>query len=142
MFDILGAVKEGTGLLRGILDKVIPDAKDRLEAEQAIGKMEHALQLSQIEINRKEAESSSLFVSGWRPAVGWVCVLSMLYAVVLNDLLNWVLAVAAMFTEKPLPALPEADMTLTFDLLLALLGIGGLRTYEKLKGISHIKPKG
>lgn len=123
------------GIVRPVLDKFVPDAKDRLEAENMIWVNLHQINLSQTEVNKTEAANSDRFVSGWRPFVGWVCGANFAYAIIGNDLLNWGLEMASLFAEKSLPHLPEPDLTLTFELLLGLLGLAGYRTYEKVKGI-------
>ena len=124
------------GAVKPILDKWIPDAKDRLEAEQLFFSQSHQINLGQLEINRVEASSERIFVAGWRPAVGWVCAASFAYAVVGNDVLNWTLEMINAYTLRNLPMLPEPDTTLTFELLLVLLGVGTLRTYEKINGVA------
>lgn len=121
------------GVVKPMLDKWIPDADKRLEAEQFFFKQAHELNLAQIEVNKIEAQSDNLFKSGWRPFVGWACAGSMAYAVVVRDILNWILGVASMYLDKTFPVLPNPDVTIMFELLLALLGFGGLRTYERLK---------
>lgn len=126
------------GVVKPVLDKFVPDAKDRLEAELLITKQLHEVDLAQIEVNKVEAANSSIFVAGWRPFIGWVCGFSFFYAVIGNDLLNWVLELSSQFTGRSVPHLPEPDVTLTFELLMAMLGLGGMRTYEKLKGV-HAK---
>lgn len=122
-----------SGVVKPMLDKWIPDAAQRLEAEQFFFKQAHELNLAQIEVNKVEAQSDNLFKSGWRPFVGWACAGSLAYSVVVRDILNWGLGMAALFTERQIPVLPDPDVSLMFELLLALLGFGGLRTYEKLK---------
>lgn len=121
------------GVVKPLIDKAWPDAKDRLEAEQFFFKQAHEINLGQIEINKIEAQSDSLFKSGWRPFVGWACAASLSYSVVVRDILNWAFAFASLYVAKPIPVLPNPDTTLMFELLLALLGFGGLRTYEKMK---------
>lgn len=123
------------GAVKPVLDKFIPDAQQRLEAEQLIMTQAHAISMGQIEINKIEAASTSEFVSGWRPFIGWVCGVSLLYAVIGNDLLNWTLEVSIQITGKSVPKLPEPDVTLTFEILMALLGLGGMRSWEKFKGV-------
>jgi hypothetical protein len=137
------AVKEAVegffkGTVKPVLDKFIPDAEKRLEAENMIFTQVHAIGMGQIEINKEEAKSSKLFVAGWRPAVGWICAFNLGYAMLGNDILNWCLQMASVISGKSIPMLPEPDITLTLELLLGLLGLGGLRTYEKLKGV-HAK---
>ena len=121
------------GVFKTVADKWIPDAKDRLEAEQFFFKQAHEINLGQIEINKLEAQSDSLFKSGWRPFVGWSCAGSLAYSVVVRDILNWAFSFASLYLDKQIPVLPNPDITLMFELLLALLGFGGLRTYEKMK---------
>ncbi len=121
------------GVFKTVADKWIPDAKDRLEAEQFFFKQAHEINLGQIEINKLEAQSDSLFKSGWRPFVGWACAGSLSYSVVVRDILNWAFSFASLYLDKQIPVLPNPDTTLMFELLLALLGFGGLRTYEKMK---------
>ena len=121
------------GVVKPLIDKAWPDAKDRLEAEQFFFKQAHEINLGQIEINKLEAQSDSLFKSGWRPFVGWSCAGSLAYSVVVRDILNWAFSFASLYLDKPIPVLPNPDTSLMFELLLALLGFGGLRTYEKMK---------
>ena len=120
------------GVVKPLIDKAWPDAKDRLEAEQFFFKQAHEINLGQIEINKLEAQSDSLFKSGWRPFVGWSCAGSLAYSVVVRDILNWAFSFASLYLDKPIPVLPNPDTALMFELLLALLGFGGLRTYEKM----------
>jgi len=119
-----------------ILDKAIPDAdlKRRLAQELATMSEKHAQQLAlaQIEVNAAEASSGSLFKGGWRPAVGWVCAIAFAYHFVLKDLIVFGCAVA----NVEIPELPEFDMGTLLTVLGGMLGIGGLRTYEKQKGLT------
>ena len=119
-----------------ILDKAIPDAdlKRRLAQELATMSEKHAQQLAlaQIEVNAAEASSGSLFKGGWRPAVGWVCAIAFAYHFVLKDSIVFGCAVA----NVEIPELPEFDMGTLLTVLGGMLGIGGLRTYEKQKGLT------
>jgi Holin of 3TMs, for gene-transfer release len=126
-----------SGIVKPVLDKFIPDAKDRLEAENMIMKGAMALDMAQIEVNKTEAANPNIFVSGWRPFIGWVCGVSFGYSVIGYTFLNWVLAVYATYVGHPIPLLPQPDTTMTMELLLAMLGLGGMRTYEKLKGLTR-----
>jgi len=125
-----------TGIVKPVLDKFIPDATERLTAEQAILNAFLTADLAQLQVNKEEAQHSSLFVSGWRPAIGWVCGFSFAYAVVGWSILNWAFATVATFTGHTLPVLPIPDTSMTMELLIALLGLGGMRTYEKMKGVT------
>lgn len=124
---------------RSILDRVFPDPAARaaaelelLKAQQegAFKEMDAALQLSlaQTNINAVEASSQSLFVAGWRPAVGWIGVAALSYQYLLRPLAPWLLTA----TGHAVPDMPGLDGGL-FELVSLMLGLGGLRSYEKLK---------
>ena len=130
-------------LLGSVLDKVIPNTAERekVKAEIALKLAENETELvklfaaqdqGQIEINKEEAKSTSLFVSGWRPAVGWICAFGCAWAFVLKPLLDWGVTVAGSVVK-----LPELQTGELMSLLLGLLGMGTLRTYEKFKGVSR-----
>ena len=120
----------------GLLDKFIEDKdqKAALAHEIATMSQKHAqeLSLAQIEVNKAEAQSGSLFKGGWRPAVGWVCAIAFLYHFLLKDIIMFVCA----FAGVEVPELPEFDMSTLLTVLGGMLGIGGLRTYEKQKGLT------
>lgn len=124
------------GPVSGLLDKFIEDKdqKNALAHELATMADTHAQQalLAQLEINKAEAASGSLFKGGWRPAVGWVCAVAFAYHFILKDLIIF----GASFAGAELPELPEFDMGTLLTVLGGMLGIGGLRTYEKQKGIT------
>ncbi len=130
-------VGEIANAVKGVIDKFVPDAKDRLEAENMVFKQLHEINLAQIGVNKEEAKNASIFVAGWRPFTGWVCASTFAYAVIGHDLLNWAITFAGMFSTVTPPILPVPDTTLTFELLMALLGFGGLRSWEKKQGIAR-----
>ena len=119
-----------------LLGKFIPDETERLKLAHEIAtltqKQAHEIAIAQIEVNKVEAASSSLFKSGWRPAIGWVCGMAFAYHFVLQPLLVFILTYAG----HPIPPLPEFDMASLMTVLGGLLGLGGLRTFEKYKGIT------
>ena len=82
------------------------------------------------EINKIEAAHKSVFVAGWRPFIGWVCGLALAYNFILRDLMVWGLALTAAGTPPP----PPLHLDVLTTILYALLGLGGLRTFEKLQG--------
>ena len=129
-------VSQLVGPISTILDKVIPDKdlKEKLCHEIATMAEKHAQEqaMAQIEVNKVEAAHKSLFVSGWRPAVGWVCAIAFAYHFIIKDLIIF----GASFAGAELPELPEFDMGTLLTVLGGMLGIGGLRTYEKQKGIT------
>jgi hypothetical protein len=124
------------GPVTSILDKVIQDKDQKAKLAHEIATMSdtHAQQalLSQLEINKAEAASGSLFKGGWRPFIGWTSGIAFAYHFVLQPLLVFVLTASGV----DLPALPEFDMSTLLTVLGGMLGIGGLRTYEKQKGLT------
>ena len=124
------------GPVTGLLDKFIEDKDQKAKLAHDLATMadKHAQQiaLAQIEVNKAEAASGSLFKGGWRPAVGWVCAIAFAYHFIVKDLIIF----GASFAGVELPELPEFDMGTLLTVLGGMLGIGGLRTYEKQKGIT------
>jgi|TARA_R110002012_G_scaffold50383_2_gene130367 hypothetical protein len=124
------------GPVSGILDKFVEDKDQKAALAHEIATMSdrHAQQalLAQLEINKAEAASGSLFKGGWRPAVGWVCALAFAYHYLLQPLLVFILTASGV----DLPELPSFDMSTLLTVLGGLLGIGGLRSYEKTKGLT------
>lgn len=130
-------------IIGGLLDKVLPDPQASADAklkmlelaqkgELAVLDADVKLALGQIEVNKVEAASDSLFKSGWRPAVGWTCVFGLVYSFVAFPLLTWYSSYMAVASP------PDLDMGTLITLLGGLLGLGGLRTYEKVKGVSGV----
>ncbi len=124
------------GPVTGLLDKFIPDAAEKARLAHEIAtmaeKQAHELALAQIEVNKAEAASSSVFKGGWRPFIGWVCGTAFAYHFVLQPLLVFIIAVYGL----QVPDLPEFDMASLMTVLGGMLGLGGLRTFEKAKGVA------
>ena len=124
------------GPVSGLLDKFIEDKdqKNALAHEIATMSEKHAqeLAMAQIEVNKAEAASGSVFKGGWRPFIGWVCGFAFAYHFILQPILLFGTAAAGV----SLPPLPEFDMSQMMPVLLGMLGLGGLRTYEKKTGIT------
>ena len=124
------------GPVTGLLDKFIPDADQKAKLAHEIATMsekhhQEAL-LAQLEINKAEAQSGSIFKGGWRPAVGWTCAIAFMYHFILKDLIIFGCAIVGV----ELPDMPDFDMGTLLTVLGGMLGIGGLRTYEKQKGLT------
>jgi hypothetical protein len=118
-----------------ILDRVIPDknARDAAKEElaRAINDQDFQLALEQIKVNEAEASSDNLFKSGWRPAIGWVCGIAFSLHFVFFPILDWFLVLFG-HTAIVIPF----DMSTLMTVLGGLLGLGGLRTFEKMKGVA------
>jgi hypothetical protein len=117
-----------------IIDRLFPDPQKKAEAELELLKLTQSgdLQqvLAQLEINAKEAANPSVWVSGWRPYFGWVGGTAFLYVGLLKPLLTWFAAI------KGYPEPPDIDTEFLWVVVSGLLGIGGLRTYEKKNGVT------
>lgn len=117
-----------------ILNRFVPDPEAKRQAETEFLRMamdgELKQVIAQLEINAREAQHPSVWVAGWRPGVGWVGVVGFAYAVFAQPMMTWVAAV------KGWPAPPIIDTDLLWVVLSGMLGIGGMRTYEKAKGVA------
>lgn len=116
-------------VLPSLLDKVFPDktAADAAKAKLIELQMNGELQqiMGQLEINKAEAQSGNWFVAGWRPGAGWVCVLGLLYTFIVRPV--------ATALGYPMPAIDTGELN---ALLFAMLGVAGLRSVEKVKGVA------
>jgi len=88
--------------------------------------------LVQLEINKIQATHKTVFVAGWRPFIGWVCGLALFYNFIARDMMVWALALTTADTPPPPP--PPLHLDVLTTILYALLGLGGMRTFEKLQG--------
>ena len=124
------------GPVTGLLDKFNEDKDQKAALAHEIATMgeKHSQEalLAQLEINKAEAASGSLFKGGWRPFVGWTCGIAFAYHFVLQPLLIFVFAYIGLET----PDLPAFDVGTLLPVLGGMLGIGGLRSYEKTKGLT------
>lgn len=122
----------------GLLDKFIEDKDTRNKLAHEISTMaeRHAQELAkgQLEVNKVEAAHKNMFVAGWRPAVGWVCVAGMASNFIVIPMANFALALAGSAISIPLLVLSEM-----MPVLLGMLGLGVMRTVEKAKGVQREK---
>lgn len=102
-----------------------------MDLENQILNVEAKLASGQLEINKAEANSASFFRGGWRPSVGWICSFSLLYTFILRPLIPWIVNAFG----ANVPPLPPVDMQTLMTLLFGMLGLGGFRTFEKIKGL-------
>lgn len=132
-------------VIEGIL-RFIPDKNKRAEARELfdnnILKALTGLVQGQLDINQQEAKHPSIFVAGWRPFIGWVCGFALVWNFILQPLISWVVYMFAVFglIEQEVmvaiapPSLDSAELT---TVLLGMLGLGGLRTYERRLGLER-----
>lgn len=114
-----------------IINKFIPDSEQKAKAESELRESLLAWDASQNEVNKIEAGHANIFVSGWRPFVGWTCGVAFAYHYVIQPISLFLLAAFGKTV-----ALPAFSMESLLTVLLGLLGLGGLRTYEKYRGIT------
>jgi len=123
------------GPIADLLDKWIPDADTKAQLAHEIATMSerhaHEIALAQIEVNREDAKGNP-YQAGWRPTVGWICALAFGWHFVLQPIA--IFATTAAGVE--MPPLPEFDMGALLTVLGGMLGLGSLRTYEKMKGVA------
>lgn len=123
---------------KSVIERIWPDANKRAEEMRKLeelkqkGDLAHLdahvkLLVGQLEINKQEAAHKSIFVAGWRPFIGWVCGVGLAYNVILAQVLDiWF-------------EVPEVQTDLLYPVLMGMLGLGGMRSFEKLKGVSREK---
>jgi hypothetical protein len=114
-----------------IVDKFIPDPNAKIAAEAALRTDLQAWDAQQNTVNAAEASSGSLFTSGWRPMIGWVCAMALAYQYLLCPLGMWVATSMHLAVATP----PKLDDSL-WQLMFGMLGMGGLRTFEKIQGVA------
>ena len=125
-----------------LLDKIIPDPDARAKAKLELLKSEREFDLrelelalgldeAQTEVNRNEATHRSLFVAGWRPFIGWVCGIAFAYHYILQPFLVFALAAQGKSIN-----LPYFSMEALLTVLLGMLGLGGMRTFEKIRRVT------
>lgn len=138
-----------TGLLDiggKLIDRLWPNPEERDKAKLKLLRMQQKGELAalaaetqllagQQEINKIEAASTNLFISGWRPFVGWVCGCAFAYAAILEPLMTWTAKLCGS-TFTP----PVIDTNITMQVLLGLLGLGTMRSWEKIRGAAAVEP--
>jgi len=124
------------GPVSSLLDKFIEDKDQKAQLAHDLATMAerhaHELAKGQLEVNKAEASSRNIFVAGWRPFVGWTCGIALFWHFV-------GLPVTLFFVSwfgVEIPSLPEFDMQTLMTVLMGMLGLGGLRTFEKFKGVT------
>ena len=118
-----------------IIDKIFPDESKANEAKLELAKLQQQgdlqIILGQLEVNKAEARSGNWFAQSWRPFIGWVCGFGLMYEYLLLPLLSW--ACINFGWQQP----PHLVMDGMMELVLAMLGVAGLRTVEKVQGVTR-----
>lgn len=135
---VLDPISAALELGTSVINKIWPDPVKQAEEQRKLQELaqkgsleelnaEVKLLISQVDLNKVEAAHKSIFVAGWRPFVGWVCGFGLLYNVILAPFLDIWLTV------------PEVKTDLLYPVLLGMLGLGGMRSFEKVKRVSREK---
>jgi hypothetical protein len=131
--NLLGSL---VGPVASIIEKAVPDkdlaAKLAHEVAVLAEKQAHEAAMAQVEVNKAEASHRSVFVAGWRPFIGWTCGVALCYHFVAAPVILFGVSAAGL----TIPELPAFDMDSLMTVLLGMLGLGGMRTFEKAKGLA------
>lgn len=126
--DAVKGALEGAGTLaqdvRSVITGKLPP-KEAAEFEQKADQLEAQLRTAQMEVNKQEAAHSSVFVAGWRPALGWSGALAVFYQFVFRPI----------YTGLGFGDMPEIDTNALWPMIAGMLGLGGMRSWEKGKGV-------
>jgi len=119
-----------TSAREAITGKKIVDPEEIAKIERDLQTLEHSLLTGQMEINRVEAAHPSRFIAGWRPFTGWVCAAALAYVSIIEPIARFIATVCFEYTSE----FPVIDTTITMQVLLGMLGFGGLRSLDKYTG--------
>jgi len=114
------------------IDELHTSREEEMKIDLEMRKISHGENLGQIEVNKIEAGHKSVFVAGWRPFIGWVCGLALLYNFILRDLMVYGIKLCHATAPEP----PALQMEHLMTIVLGMLGLGVARTYEKTKGVN------
>jgi hypothetical protein len=132
----IGSIIDAVGKVAGDL---VTTEKERLEMALREKELDQRLDLAQIEVNKSEAQHSSLFVAGWRPAIGWIGAAAMAYQFLLYPMLvwawTWMQGIGWIPNELKPPPVLDSDQL--WVILSGILGIAGMRSFEKTKGVAR-----
>lgn len=135
----LDPITAGIDFFTTLVNKVFPDKSEQekmqIAQQMALEAQNSDLLKGQLQINQQEASSQNLFVSGWRPCVGWICASAFAWSFVLQPICFFI----ATLCGFPATKLPVLDLTQLMPVLVGMLGLGGYRTIERLNGVI---PKG
>jgi len=121
-----GGIAETAKGVADVVDKFIETPDEKTAFKTVMARMAQQPALAQVELNKIGAAHRSIFVAGWRPAIGWVCATGLAFAFLVNPILQWTV-------NKPGPELP---LDIIMELVIGMLGLAGLRSAEKIAGVS------
>lgn len=125
-------IAEPVEAIGNVFDKLFTSDEERAQAEAVMEKLRQRPAELQVELNKVEAQHRSAFVAGWRPAIGWVCAAGLAFTFVVNPTIEWITLVSEIEISKG----PQVPTDIIMELVLAMLGMSALRTFEKKTGTS------
>ena len=123
-------IAEPVEAIGNVFDKLFTSDEEREQAKFVLEKLRQRPAELQVELNKVEAQHRSVFVAGWRPAIGWVCAAGLAFTFVINPAIEWV----SIFIDQEIGTGPQVPTDVMMELVLAMLGMGALRTFEKKTG--------
>ena len=132
----IGAIIDSVGK---VASDLITTDKERIELELEGRRIDQATDLAQMEVNKTEAQNQNLFVAGWRPAIGWVGAAAMAYQFLAYPLLvwSWTWMQAEQIVPQDVKPPPMLDTEALWIILSGMLGIAGMRSFEKTRGVAR-----
>jgi len=131
LFDAIAGIGDK---IFGVVDQLVTDKDQAARLKHELHQTLAKLNLAQMAVNAEEAKHSSLFVAGWRPFIGWVCGLALAWKYIGAPIAQWALTMAGLELTYSVPSVPSDAL---MELVLAMLGMAGLRTYEKRVGVAR-----
>jgi hypothetical protein len=138
----VSTVADISKLLQGVtplIDELYTTPEEREQVKANFIKMAYQSDMGQMEVNAQEARNPSLFVSGWRPAIGWICVAALALSFLIFPIVRAGALYYSAFTGEhvPIEGIPDLDWGTLSPILMGMLGLGALRTFEKTKGVAR-----
>jgi len=131
---LLAAGPIASGLF-GLIDKLFTSDDERMAAKLKVLELEKSGELAQIAVNAQEAQHASIFIAGWRPFIGWVCGLAFTWAFLLYPMLSFFVVASGLPVDLTL--VPELDLAAMMPVLMGMLGLGAMRSWEKREGVAR-----
>ena len=135
---IAEVVSGAIGPVANLIDELFTSDEERLDKQAALERLRQIPGIAQVTLNTTEAAHRSIWVAGWRPFIGWTCGSALCYHFILQPLLQYGIHVASAWVPelRDIADLPTLDTGPLFTLVMGMLGLGGLRTYEKKAGLT------
>lgn len=134
----LGAATPLLGGLFDLIDNLFTTEEEREAAKLKVLELQAKGDLAQLGVNMQEAQHKSLFVAGWRPFIGWVCGLAFTWAFLIAPMFKAVVSYIAQVNGVPVDfsGIPEPDLNVMMPVLMGMLGLGAMRSFEKREGVA------